>query len=518
MGDVLAPMIEAFEAGELSETLRGLSSAELGGLIFDASDEQSRLARFDSLTAPQQRRAVAVTQILTSARRLVDQQHARLQAMLDAGTVSVVPGAFGGVGVTGGDSYDRDPFTDPRDGSPRRFAGRDPWGAGEVAVFGRSRREVASEYRARALSAVEYMPAASDRVRSAATRMIETYDDEQGRLAQFALALSEPLYLRAFCRKARDPIGAELDDDERRAVQRVQSYMRAMSLTDSAGGYLVPFQLDPALILTSDGSRNDIRSLARQVVATGDVWHGVSAGAVSWSYDSEAAEVSDDSPTLGQPTVPIHTARGFVPISFEAIQDASNVAAEVGRLLARGKDDLEAVAFATGSGAGQPTGIVTGLVAASPSVVVPSASTDTFALADVHAVHDAVPARYRGSQRAGWLANNKIYSKIRQFDTAGGAGLWARLGEGRPEGLINKPVVEAEAMDGVVNAGQENYVMVFGDWDGFVVADRLGTTVELVPHLFGENRRPTGQRGWFAHVRHGANVVHPGGFRILNCT
>jgi predicted phage gp36 major capsid-like protein len=39
--------------------------------------------------------------------------------------------------------------------------------------------------------------------------------------------------------------------------------------------------------------------------------------------------------------------------------------------------------------------------------------------------------------------------------------------------------------------------------------------VELIPHLFGENRRPTGQRGWFAHWRVGGAPVVPGAFRRL---
>ncbi len=426
----------------------------------------------------------------------------------------VQPGAFGGAGVTGADSYDRDSIMEPDSIEAQRF--RDPWKLDEMRTWGRPDGEIAAEYRARALSAMEKMSAATDRIRSAATGILEEFDDERGSLSQLALALSDPIYLRAWSKLARDPQSADLTDAERRSITSVKSLARAMSLTDSAGGYLVPFQLDPTVILTSDGSRNDIRMAARQVVATGDVWHGVSSAAVSWSYDSEAAEVSDDATTFAQPSVPIYTARGFVPISFEALQDAPNVTAEVGRLLAQGKDDLEATAFATGDGSGKPTGIVTGLVAASATVA--SAGTDTFAIADVHAVHDAVPARYRGRPGAAWLANNKIYSKIRQFDTAGGAGMWARLGEGRPEGLINRRVLEAEAMDGVINASADNYVLIFGDMEGYVIADRVGTSVEFIPHLFGASQRPTGQRGWFAHVRHGAAVVNPGGLKILNVT
>ena len=82
-------------------------------------------------------------------------------------------------------------------------------------------------------------------------------------------------------------------------------------------------------------------------------------------------------------------AAGFVPISFEALGDAGNVTEEVGRLLAFGKDVLEASAFTIGSGTGQPAGIIIGLMGT--SAVVPSAGTDVFAVGDVYAVNSALP-------------------------------------------------------------------------------------------------------------------------------
>jgi HK97 family phage major capsid protein len=80
------------------------------------------------------------------------------------------------------------------------------------------------------------------------------------------------------------------------------------------------------------------------------------------AWDAEATQVSDDAPTFAQPSIPVYKAAGFVPVSIEALQDMANGAAEVARLLAFGKDVLEAAAFAVGSGSGQPTGVVTGLV------------------------------------------------------------------------------------------------------------------------------------------------------------
>ena len=41
-------------------------------------------------------------------------------------------------------------------------------------------------------------------------------------------------------------------------------------------------------------------------------------------------------------------ARGFIPISIEAMADEQNVAQEVGRLLANGKLDLEGLKFIKG--------------------------------------------------------------------------------------------------------------------------------------------------------------------------
>jgi len=413
------------------------------------------------------------------------------------------------------DNYDVDAILEPDSVERGRF--RNPWDLSRMQTFGRSGGQVAAEYRSRALSAIQRMSGCNDRIRSAATDIIERWDDRDGNLSRFALALSAPEYLRAWSKMAANPMSAQLSAEENGAVEQVGQAARAMSLTDTAGGFLVPFQLDPTVIITADGSVNQIRRLARQVVATGDQWNGVSAGAVSWSYDAEATQVSDDAPTLAQPTVPIYKAAGFVPISIEAIADAANVTQEVGRLLAFGKDVLEAGAFATGTGSGQPTGIITALTGVSASIVT-SATTDTFALADIYNTYGALPARYRNMPSTGWLGNNLIYNRVRQFDTAGGAGLWATVGENRPDTLLGKPVMESESLDGTITAAAENYVAVFGDWDNYVIADRIGMTVEFIPHLFGANQRPTGQRGWYAYVRHGADSVNDGAFRMLNVT
>ena len=45
--------------------------------------------------------------------------------------------------------------------------------------------------------------------------------------------------------------------------------------------------------------------------------------------------------------------------------------------------------------------------------------------------------------------------------------------------------------------------------------DRIGLSVEVIPHLVGTNHRPTGQRGLYAYWRNGAGVLSANAFRVL---
>ena len=484
---------------EITEEAQRLSAKEARS----AADEQylTKLAsEFDAVDARR-------------AKLEADAESARMQARVSA--VVRGRGDGGGYRVEGGSSsrsdYDRDAIMEPDSIEEKRF--KNPWDLSEVRTFGRDVGDVTSELKARALSAVGKMQGANDKIRAAATDLLERWDDADGNLSRLALTISSPTYLRAWSKNAVNPVNADLTTDERRALETSKQLQRAMSLTDPAGGFLVPFQLDPTVILTSDGSYNEIRQIARTVVATGDVWNGVSAGAVAWSFDAEAAEVSDDSPTFGAPAIPVRTARGFVPISLEARMDAANVTQEVGRLLAQGKDDLEAEKFITGLAANnEPVGVITALTGVTASTV-PSTTVDTFAFGDLYKVQGALAGRYR--RRASWLANNLFWNTVRQ---AAPDGVWKDPEGDRAGNLLGRPVHEAEAMDGVVNATVDNLVAIFGDFGNYVIADRVGMTVDFIPHLFGSNRRPTGQSGWFAFYRVGTGVVNSAAFRVYNVT
>ncbi len=156
---------------------------------------------------------------------------------------------------------------------------------------------------------------------------------------------------------------------------------------------MVPLTLDPAILLTNAGTINPLRRVSRVVQTVTDNWNGVSSAGVTANWYAEHAEVSDDSPTLAQPTIPVHRGSSFIPFSFKFGMDAPNALAELQKLLLDGADRLMSTAYTTGTGTGQPTGIITAL-AGTASVITPT-TAEAFAAADIYKLIEALPPRWQ---------------------------------------------------------------------------------------------------------------------------
>ena len=365
----------------------------------------------------------------------------------------------------------------------------------------------AGEVRSKALRAVETMDGLTDADREKIEGIVRTVGNGR-ETAERVLLTSSPAYRTGFMKVASGR--PELvENDERQALSR------AAALSGSAGGYAVPTPLDTTMIDTKAHSTNPFRQISRVVQTTANTWTGVSTAGVTASWDAEAAEVSDDAPTLSAPSITCYKGQAFVPFSVEIEGDWAAIESDLRDMLMLAKDDLEGAAFATGSGSA-PQGIVTAVVAGSQTVA--PATAETFAIADVYAVESALEARYR--RRASWVANKTWYNKIRQFDTSGGAGLWERIGAAQPAQLLGYPAYESSDMDSVLPdaaATANNYGLVFGDFNNYVIADRVGMSIELVPHLLHtSNNLPKGQRGFLAWWRVGADSVNDSAFKVLS--
>lgn len=372
------------------------------------------------------------------------------------------------------------------------------------------------QVRGAARTAVETLPVADDEVRAALYRTLERADDPSGRLARHMIAASRPAY-RTGWQKLISGRSWALTPEEGRAVDHV----RAASLTDAAGGFAVPTVLDPTLIVTGthDGmTPNPIRQLANVRQITGDNLNLVTTAGVTASYVAEATEGTDGAPTLAQLTLTPYKAHLTIPFSIEISQDWAGMEADLRALMLIARDDLELEKFTLGTGVNQPLGLVYDLYTNYAARVQASATADTFAKADVYATIAKVADRYR--QRGSWIGNELLFDKVRQFDTSGGADLWVQLAADRPGTLLGRPAYGNAQMDGVINATQENYMLLFGDIRAaYTIVDRIGLVVERVDHLFGAaNRLPTGQRALYCYWRNGARVVDSGAVGLLNVT
>lgn len=342
---------------------------------------------------------------------------------------------------------------------------------------------------------------------------------ERDHAAQLAVALGDDNYLRAFSRLLSDPHRGHLlwSAKEGEAFRRVEQLRseRAMSITDVQGGHLIPLTLDPTLHISNSGSINGIRAAARTVQTLTDHWKGLTSAGVQSHWRAEAEEMDDDSPTIGEVTIPVHRADSFIPASYEVIQDAVNLTEEVAKLLVDGYLQLSNQAFTTGSGVGQPRGLVAALAAASPSVVVTSDGSEALAASDVYKLDNALAPRWQ--QTAQWVISGPVQNTLRQFETAGGQLKFPGLHDNPPT-LLGRAVVTASNMDSTINpaATEGNHLVVLGDLSQFVIVDRWPSQIELIPQLFGPNRRPTGQRGWVLFARVGSDVLVTNAFRLLN--
>lgn len=338
-----------------------------------------------------------------------------------------------------------------------------------------------------------------------------------GQTARYILEHGSPIYRRAFGKllpsiASGAPNIAGLTTEEQRAL--------ALSGT---GGFPVPVTLDPTIIPTSNSVVNPARAISRVVSITGsNTWNGVTSPAVAASRAAEAAAATDNSQTLVQPTATVTKAHCFVPFSVEVAEDWTNLETEFSSLLQDAKDDEEGAAFVTGAGTTvNPQGFTVG------ATTTFAASTGlTVTAANVYGMENALPPRFRA--RSSIVANRGIYNVVRAIDTAGGAALWLYISQGLVSQsptpgntgatLIGRSAWEASAMQAtVVNATK---VMVIGDFNYFLILDRIGMNIQSIPFLFGagQGNLPTGQQGLYAWWRNTSKVLYANAFVAMTGT
>ncbi|CAN5515939.1 hypothetical protein BH10ACT6_BH10ACT6_01210 [soil metagenome] len=363
--------------------------------------------------------------------------------------------------------------------------------------------------RARAQDAIEAMVGVPHAGREMLAGLVDQPHERSA--AELVLAASDPNYRTAFEKIMRAPVNGHLmwTAAEQMAYQRTEASRAALSLTGANGGYLVPFTLDPTVILTNAGAANPFRSISRIATTTTNTWNGAASAGVTAQWLAEAGVAADASPTFSQLTITPQKAAAWVFGSYEVIAD-SDIGEQLPTILSDARNNLEGIAFSTGAGTGGvPKGIVT-----AATTTVSTATANTFAVADVYSLQQALPARARLGKTPAVVGNVAIINKLRQFDTAGGSSYWTNLGQGAPASVLGLQLAEASGMVSTTTTGSK--ILVAGDFDKFQIVDRVGMTVVYEPFLQDQaTGRPNGSGGYFAYWRVGSDALDPTAFRTL---
>ena len=286
---------------------------------------------------------------------------------------------------------------------------RDPYDNNEAV---RNKIITRGELRERALDAVELEAKRGNLghdFAEEATRKAQDQFAGQSNIARHILLTGSEDYQDTFREYLEDPQGT--------------ASRAALSLTLANGGYLLPFVLDPTIILTNASSANPWRRISNVKQTTSNTWNGVNSAGVNAAWLAEGTIVTDNTPTVGNVVVTPSKAAAWVFGSYEVLED-TDFGQQLPGLLADAKDRLEENAFSVAGGSYPGAGVVTGA-----TTVVTTATTLVIAVGDVYAVQGALPPRFRNAPGASWVANVAIINAFRQLDTAGGSSFWTNLGE-----------------------------------------------------------------------------------------
>lgn len=346
--------------------------------------------------------------------------------------------------------------------------------------------------------------------------LLDTRDTEEGEIAQRMLKTGSPVYKRAFNKLVKGiPLTPE---EERYAALQVVG-------TTTTGGYAIPYTFDPTFIPTGAWTNiNPFRVVCRvETIAGSNNWQGVSVGNVLAAYDAESAATTEGGPTFARPSLTAQRVSSFITLSRETLQDRPDIGSELAVLIGEAKDTLEENQFSIGVGT---TVYPQGMFVKSVFTVKETITNDTFAVADLDATEAALPIRHR--RDAIWMLSRAVIRICQGFETAYGKYFNSTLGypavgdpQNNPGGntglqLLGYPVWETPSAPATVTT-DDAVVGILVAPKNYMVLDRLGMDVELVPNMFDATTGfPNGDRGLLAIWRNTARALNADAGRQIN--
>ncbi len=328
---------------------------------------------------------------------------------------------------------------------------------------------------------------------------------------QAAEMTATPEYREAFMTYARGGEEA-LEADQRRMLYQARTLVEG---TDPQGGYLAPEQLIAGVLREAQdieqlAPRMDtINTNARRITMTKE---DEAEELNNWGWVAELQQKPEDQPGFQQFSIDVHVGAGVVWVSDELMEDSQfGLEAYLATRAAERKTEIEETAFLSGTGNGQPFGILTRINGA-------TGTPQRFTTANIGAINGddflrimfALQRRHR--RNASFVVGTQALLAARLLKDANNNYIWQPgLQAGDPDMIVGKPVIESPelALDMPVAGG--NDVAICGELRRYRVLRRLQMQVKRLEEL----RALTDEVGFRFRWRTGGDVMRLEGFRSL---
>jgi HK97 family phage major capsid protein len=305
-------------------------------------------------------------------------------------------------------------------------------------------------------------------------------DEHGGTLAKFLLDISPKAYMT----------------QELAAKREALRNAAASSGEPASGGFLIPEAFRSELLqLSLEGSV--VRPRARIVPMEtsrvvypflDDTSHTSTVfGGVRGYWTPESGPATDVAATFGRLALEAWKLTAFANVPNELIQDSAvSFEAFIRSTFPQALAYFADVAFLSGSGAGQPLGILTDANAARVSVAKETGQdADTILWENIVKMYSRMLPQSLGS--AVWVVAPDVFPELATMALSvgtGGSAIWLNNGVvGPPMTILGRPVIVSEKVENLGDQGDINFI----DFSYYLIGDRQAMTVASSEHFRFQN-------------------------------
>lgn len=340
--------------------------------------------------------------------------------------------------------------------------------------------------------------------RAASNENGKSVDENAHRVKQARAAFAKALAQGVAALSAEEAALVSAADPRNR--NRVLNVAEGSSAT---GGVLVPTIIMPTLLefLKAYGGMRLVAWILATAGGQPFTWGTTDDTAAEGEIVAENATAADDDIAFGSVSVGAYKfSSKTIPVSMEILQDAAiNVEAIVLRALAtrvaRGQNRY----FTTGTGTGQPQGVVT---AASVGYTAPVGNTTSLAYDFFMELYHSVDPAYRTSASCAWMMNDKTWKVVKKLKDANNRPLFLPSleavfagGESTGYQIEGKPIVINQHM---ADLAANSKSIAFGDFSKYLIRDVMDV---LILRFTDSAYAKKGQVGFLAWARADGRMI-----------